>query len=85
MSTKESKATTFIGKVVSNKMSKTAVVSVERLVKHPKYEKMLRRETKLHVHDEKSECKIGDVVKIKASKPISKLKNWVLVEVVSHS
>ncbi|MDF1645918.1 MAG: 30S ribosomal protein S17 [Legionellaceae bacterium] len=83
MSTKETQAPTFIGKVVSNKMNKTAVVSVERLVKHPKYGKLLRRQTKLHVHDEAGICKIGNIVKIRESKPISKLKNWVLVEVLS--
>jgi len=82
MSKTEGIAQTFIGKVVSNKSNKTAVVSVERLIKHPKYGKMLRRHTKLHAHDENSVCKIGDVVKIKASKPISKLKNWVVVEVL---
>lgn len=83
MSTKETKAPTFVGKVVSNKMNKTAVVSVERLVKHPKYGKMLRRQTKLHVHDEAGVCQVGNIVRIRESKPISKLKNWVLVEVIS--
>ena len=83
MSTKETKETTIVGKVVSNKMSKTVVVSVERLVKHPKYGKLLRRQTKLHVHDEAGICQIGNTVRIRESKPISKLKNWVLVEVVS--
>ena len=83
MSTKETKAPTFVGKVVSNKTNKTAVVSVERLVKHPKYGKLLRRQTKLHVHDEEGVCQVGNVVKIRESRPISKLKNWVLVEVLS--
>jgi small subunit ribosomal protein S17 len=83
MSTKETKATTVVGKVVSNKANKTAVVSVERLVKHPKYGKLLRRQTKLHVHDEQGVCQIGNVVRIRESKPISKLKNWVLVDIIS--
>ena len=83
MSTKEKKAPTLIGKVVSNKMNKTAVVSVERLVKHPKYGKILRRQTKLHVHDEQQVCQIGNTVKIRESKPMSKLKNWVLVDVIA--
>ena len=83
MSTKETKAPTVVGKVVSNKMNKSVVVSVERLVKHPKYGKLLRRQTKLHVHDEAGVCQIGNVVKIRESKPFSKLKNWVLVEVLS--
>lgn len=84
MSTKETKAPTMIGKVVSDKMDKTVVVSVERMVKHPKYGKLMRRHTKLHVHDEAGVCKIGNTVKIRESKPISKLKNWVLVEVLSQ-
>ncbi|MDX2346056.1 MAG: 30S ribosomal protein S17 [Legionella sp.] len=83
MSIKETKSTTVVGKVVSNKSNKTAVVSVERLVKHPKYGKLLRRQTKLHVHDEEGICQIGNVVRIRESKPISKLKNWVLVDVIS--
>ncbi|MDF1678127.1 MAG: 30S ribosomal protein S17 [Legionellaceae bacterium] len=72
-----------VGKVVSNKMNKTIVVSVERLVKHPKYGKLLRRQTKLHVHDEAGIGQVGNIVRIRESKPISKLKNWVLVEVIS--
>ena len=83
MSTKETNAPTLIGKVVSNKMNKTAVVSVERLVKHPKYGKILKRQTKVHVHDEQQVCQIGNTVKIRESRPISKLKSWVLVDVIS--
>ncbi len=83
MATKETNPTTVVGKVVSNKMNKTAVVSVERLVKHPKYGKLLRRQTKLHVHDEAGVCQIGNIVRIRESKPMSKLKNWVLVDVIS--
>lgn len=73
----------LIGTVVSDKMQKTIVVSVERTVKHPKYGKILRRKTKLHAHDENQVCKIGNVVKIRESRPISKNKNWVLIEVIS--
>lgn len=79
----EKRVPTLIGKVVSNKMNKTAVVSVERTVKHPKYGKILRRQTKLHVHDEQQVCQVGNTVKIRESRPISKLKTWVLVEVIS--
>lgn len=74
---------TMIGKVVSDKMQKTIVVMVERTVTHPKYGKIMRRRTKLHAHDENQVCKIGNTVKIKESRPLSKLKNWVLVEVIS--
>ncbi len=74
---------TKTGVVVSNKMDKTIVVLVERRVKHPKYGKILRRKTKLHAHDENEVCQIGNVVKIRESRPYSKLKNWILVEVIS--
>ncbi|PJD90512.1 MAG: 30S ribosomal protein S17 [Legionella sp.] len=83
MSTNETRGKTMIGTVVSDKMQKTIVVMIERTVKHPKYGKILRRRSKLHAHDENQVCKIGNIVKIKESRPISKLKNWVLVEVIS--
>ncbi|MCR9192884.1 MAG: 30S ribosomal protein S17 [Gammaproteobacteria bacterium] len=86
MSTNEDKKSgkLMVGKVVSDKMQKTIVVMVERTVKHPKYGKIMRRRTKLHAHDEKEVCKIGNIVKIRESRPMSKQKNWVLVEVVSQ-
>ena len=83
MANSESNARTLVGKVVSNKMQKTVVVVIERTVKHPKYGKIMRRRTKLHAHDENQVCKIGNTVKIRESRPLSKLKSWVLVEVVS--
>lgn len=83
MSTSETNGRTMIGKVVSDKMQKTIVVVVERTVKHPKYGKILRRRTKLHAHDENQVCKIGNTVKIRESRPLSKMKNWVLVEVIA--
>ena len=83
MSNSESNARTMVGKVVSNKMTKTIVVMVERTVKHPKYGKMIKRRSKLHAHDENQVCQIGNVVKIKESRPLSKTKSWVLVEVIS--
>ena len=64
-------------------MQKTIVVVVERAVKHPKYGKIMKRRTKLHVHDENQTCKIGNTVRIRESRPLSKLKSWVLVEVIS--
>lgn len=83
MSSSESSARTLVGKVVSDKMQKTIVVLVQRTVKHPKYGKIMRRTTKLHAHDESQLCKIGNMVKIRESRPYSKLKSWVLVEVIS--
>lgn len=72
---------TLMGKVISNKMDKGIVVLVERKVKHPKYGKFMKRSTKVHAHDEKNQCAIGDIVLVKESRPISKLKSWVLVEI----
>ncbi|MCX7116689.1 MAG: 30S ribosomal protein S17 [Legionellales bacterium] len=83
MSNNESNARTLVGKVVSDKMQKTIVVLVERTVKHPKYGKIMRRRTKLHAHDENQICKIGNMVKIRESRPLSKMKSWELVEVIS--
>lgn len=73
---------TLTGKVVSDKMDKSIVVLIERRVQHPLYGKLIRRSTKLHAHDENNVAKVGDVVSIKESRPISKTKSWTLVEVV---
>lgn len=73
------------GVVVSDKMDKTIVVLVERKVRHPKYEKILIRSTKFHVHDEKEDAKMGDKVLIKESRPVSKTKAWVLASVVEQA
>ncbi len=74
---------TLVGKVVSDKMQKTIVVVIERTVKHPKYGKIMKRRTKLHAHDENQVSKIGNTVKIRESRPLSKTKSWELVEVIS--
>ena len=73
------------GRVVSNRMDKTASVSVERLVKHPLYGKYIRRTTKLLAHDENNECRIGDKVNIAESRPLSKRKAWRVVEIVERA
>jgi small subunit ribosomal protein S17 len=73
---------TRIGTVTSNKMTKTITVAIERKVKHPIYGKFVKKTTRLHAHDEKNECSIGDVVKIMETRPLSKTKRWRLVEVV---
>lgn len=70
------------GVVTSDKMEKSITVMIERRVKHKRYDKLMRRSTKYHVHDEDNTCKIGDIVKIKETRPISKTKSWTLVEVV---
>jgi len=70
------------GVVKSNKMDKSIVVSVIRKVKHPKYGKFLKKTSSFVAHDEKNECSIGDTVKIAETRPLSKTKNWRLVEVL---
>lgn len=76
------KIKTLTGKVVSDKMNKTAVVLFERKVKHPKYGKYIKKSTKFKIHDEDNKCKIGDIVTITEVRPISKEKSWKLVEVL---
>lgn len=76
---------TLQGRVLSDKMDKTIVIGVERRVKHPIYGKFVRKTTKLHVHDENNEAKIGDVVEVKQSRPLSKTKAFTLVRVVNHT
>ena len=75
---------TLTGRVVSDKMDKSAVVMVERKVRHPLYGKYIRRSSKLHIHDENNECKQGDTVMIKQTRPVSKTKTWALLEVVER-
>ena len=76
------KIKTLTGSVVSDKMNKTAVVLLEKKVKHPKYGKYVKKSTKYKVHDQDNICKIGDVVTITEVRPISKNKSWKLVEVI---
>lgn len=73
------------GRVASNKMNKTISVVIQRTVKHPLYEKYLRRSTKVLAHDEKNECKEGDLVVIESSRPLSKRKAWRLQKVLSRA
>ena len=76
---------TRVGKVVSNKMDKTIVVALENHVKHPLYNKIVKRTYKLKAHDEENTCNIGDIVKVMETKPISKDKRWRLVEVMEKA
>lgn len=74
---------TEVGRVMSNKMEQTATVQVERKIKHPIYGKYMRRSKKYHVHDEKNELNIGDMVQIKECRPLSKTKSWTLDKVLT--
>ncbi len=76
---------TRVGRVVSDKMDKTVVVAVETFVTHPLYKKQIKKTTKFKVHDENNECKIGDVVKIMETRPISKDKRWRIVKVLEKA
>ena len=76
-----SRSSTLSGRVVSDKMDKTVTVVVERRVKRPLYGKILNKSSKIHAHDEKNECRIGDVVTIIETRPMSKTKSWALVKI----
>lgn len=74
----------YIGKVVSDKMDKTVVVAVERLLQHPLYKKVVKKVTRFNAHDEKEECKIGDKVSIIEGRPISKEKRWRVLRIIER-
>ena len=76
---------TLVGKVVSDKRAKTITVLIERRVKHELYGKIVMRSSKYHAHDEKGEYKLGDVVEITESRPISKTKSWVVTRLVQKA
>ena len=74
-----------VGKVISNKMAKTIVVTVERRFPHPKFKKVVTSFSKFYAHDEKGEAKVGDKVLIEETRPLSKLKRWRLIQVVEKN
>jgi small subunit ribosomal protein S17 len=74
-----------IGVVTSDKMEKSIVVAVERKVKHPKYGKFVKKTTRFVAHDENNDCHIGDTVRIMETRPLSKSKNWRMVEIVERA
>jgi small subunit ribosomal protein S17 len=76
---------TRVGKVVSDKMDKTIVVSIETNVRHPLYKKIIKRTMKLKAHDENNECSIGDRVRVMETRPLSREKRWRLVEIVEKA
>lgn len=78
-------ARALVGTVVSNKMSKTIVVKVERKVKHPVYGKYVKKTNKYHAHDEDNTCLIGDLVQITECRPLSKTKSWKLEKVLEQA
>ena len=76
---------TRVGKVVSDRMEKTVVVSIERLVKHEVYGRYVRRRAKFKVHDENNECRVGDTIRFMETRPLSKDKRWRFVEFVERA
>ena len=85
MSDNANQTRTVEGRVVSNKMDKTVTVLVERQVKHALYGKYIRRSTKLHAHDADNACQMGDKVRVAECAPLSKTKNWRVVEIVTRA
>ena len=83
--TKENIQRQVTGRVTSDKMNKTITVMVERKVKHPLYGKYLSRRAKLHAHDENNECKIGDLVEVAESRPLTRSKSWRLVKIIERA
>lgn len=76
---------TRVGRVVSDKMDKTVVVAIEDNVAHPVYGKIIKRTTKIHVHDENNECSIGDKVSVMETRPLSRTKRWRLVSIIEKA
>jgi small subunit ribosomal protein S17 len=85
MTEQQTRAKTIVGKVVSDKMDKTIVVQIESKVKHPLYKKYVKRFSKMRAHDAEGKSKIGDMVAIQQTKPVSKTKTWALVEIIENS
>ncbi len=76
---------TLVGRVVSDRMDKTVTVSVERLVQHPVYKKIIKKTSKIYAHDEENQCKAGDKVKVMSTRPLSKMKRWRVVEIIERA
>jgi len=75
----------LVGRVVSDKMDKTVVVLVERRFPHPLYKKVIKKRKKFYAHDRNNECRVGDLVRIREARPLSKLKRWVVVEILERA
>ncbi len=75
----------LVGRVVSDKMDKTVVVLVERRFPHPLYKKVVTKRKKYKAHDRNNECRVGDIVRIRESRPLSKTKRWVVIEIIERA
>ena len=85
MSQTRGKRKVFVGVVVSDRMDKTVVVAVDKLVRHPLYKKVIRKTSKFYAHDENNECRVGDIVEIMETRPLSKLKRWRVVRIIQRA
>ena len=85
MSEQRNMRKTIVGRVVSDKMDKTVVVAIQDSVKHPIYDKVIKRTVRYKAHDEKNECGVGDRVRIMETRPLSKDKRWRLVEIIEKA
>ncbi len=85
MNKNQGKRTTKVGIVIANKMKKTVIVNVERQIRHPLYKKIVKKKKKFFAHDEYEKCKIGDLVRIIETRPLSKTKRWSVKEIVGLS
>ncbi|MBX9877347.1 MAG: 30S ribosomal protein S17 [Candidatus Obscuribacterales bacterium] len=75
----------LVGEVISNKMDRTVTVAVQNHTSHPKYEKVIAQTNKFKAHDENNSCQIGDVVRIRECRPLSKTKRWLVIDTVGHA
>jgi small subunit ribosomal protein S17 len=79
------KRKTYIGRVISDKMDKTVVLAVTRRIAHSRYNKVVKRTTKFKAHDEKNECKVGDLVRFIETRPLSREKRWAVLEIIEKA
>jgi len=76
---------TIVGRVINDAMNKTVTLSIERLFRHPRYKKIVKKTSKIYAHDEKNDCRVGDKVKVMSTRPLSKIKRWRVIEVIERA
>jgi small subunit ribosomal protein S17 len=76
---------TLVGRVVSDRMNKTVAITIERMLQHSKYKKIVKKTSKIYAHDEENQCRTGDMVRVVSTRPLSKLKRWRVVEVIERA
>jgi small subunit ribosomal protein S17 len=76
---------TIVGRVINDAMNKTVTLSIERMFRHPRYKKIVKKTSKVYAHDEKNDCRVGDKVKVMSTRPLSKLKRWRVIEILERA